>query len=128
MKSVSLYLVLFSEIVFDLIISLSCNDNNVRVWNINSVELLFNDVLLSVGDDKTLKIWSSKTIENDNDVEIIYNKNEKNIFKASEFDFEKDFLETMNEPIEEIPVEEENAEESDEEEERAGEIRLEGEI
>ena len=96
---------------------------------VNSIELLFNDVLLSVGDDKTLKIWSSKNIENDNnDVEIIYNKNEKNIFKAPEFDFEKEFLEKMNEPLEEIPAEEENAEESDEEEERVGEIRLEGEI
>ena len=86
---------------------------------VNSIELLFNDVLLSVSDDKTLKIWSPKDIEKDNDIEIIYKKKEKNIFKAPENNFENEFLEKMNEPLEEIPVEEENAEESDEEEERA---------
>ena len=97
---------------------------------VNSIELLFNDVLLSVSDDKTLKIWTPKNLENDNDVQIIYNKNDKNILKTPENNFENEFLERMNEPLEEIPAEEENAEESDEEEERAGggEIRLEGEI
>ena len=83
---------------------------------VNSIELLFNDVLLSVSDDKTLKIWSPKDIEKYNDIEIIYKKNEKNIFKAPENNFENEFLEKMNEPLEEIPAEEENVEESDEEE------------
>jgi WD40 repeat protein len=118
-------------------------DSNVYLWDrnipgrpkyifkehlgiVNSVELLFNDVLLSVSDDKSLKIWISKNDENDNIREIIFNKNEKNILKIIENNFEKEFLEKMNEPLEEIQAEEENVEESDEEEERIGEIRYEG--
>ena len=118
-------------------------DSNVYLWDrnipgrpkyifkehlgiVNSVELLFNDVLLSVSDDKSLKIWVSKNDENDNIREIIFNKNEKNILKIIENNFEKEFLEKMNEPLEEIQAEEENVEESDEEEERIGEIRYEG--
>ena len=118
-------------------------DSNVYLWDrnipgrpkyifkehlgiVNSVELLFNDVLLSVSDDKSLKIWISKNDENDNIREIIYNKNEKNILKIVENNFEKEFFERMNEPLEEIQAEEENVEESDEEEERIGEIRYEG--
>ena len=94
---------------------------------VNCVELLFNDVLLSVSDDKTLKIW--KTIynnvnnndDNNTEGEIIYRKNNKNVSEKKEMlDFEKEFFEKMNEPLEEIQVEEDNAEESDEEEERAG--------
>ena len=99
---------------------------------VNSIELLFNDVLLSVSDDKTLKIWTPKNKDKDNDndidIEIIYNKKEKNIFKNKENNFENEFLEKMNEPLEDILAEEENVDESDEEEERVGEIRLEGEI
>jgi WD40 repeat protein len=85
---------------------------------VNCVELLFNDVLLSVSDDKTLKIW--KTIYNNNDFnrKIIFNKNRENSFKKKENNFEKEFYEKMNEPLEEIPADEENVEESDEEEER----------
>jgi len=118
-------------------------DSNVYLWDrnipgrpkyifkehlgiVNSVELLFNDALLSVSDDKSLKIWISKNDENDNIREIIYNKNEKNILKIVENNFEKEFFERMNEPLEEIQAEEENVEESDEEEERIGEIRYEG--
>ena len=118
-------------------------DSNVYLWDrnipgrpkyifkehlgiVNSVELLFNDVLLSVSDDKSLKIWISKNDENDNIREIIFNKNEKNILKIVENNFEKEFFEKMNEPLEEIQAEEENVEESDEEEERIGEIRYEG--
>ena len=95
---------------------------------VNSIELLFNDVLLSVSDDKTLKIWTPKNNENNYNREIIYNKNDKNIFKNVENNFENEFFEKMNEPLEEIQIEEENVEESDEEEERIGEIRYEGEI
>ena len=85
---------------------------------VNCVELLFNDVLLSVSDDKTLKIWTTIYNNDDNNREIIFNKNSENIFKKKENDFEKEFYEKMNKPLEEIQVEEENAEESDEEEER----------
>ena len=118
-------------------------DSNVYLWDrnipgrpkyifkehlgiVNSVELLFNDVLLSASDDKSLKIWISKNDENGDVREIIYNKNEKNILKIVENNFEKEFFERMNEPLEEIQAEEENVEESDEEEERIGEIRYEG--
>ena len=118
-------------------------DSNIYLWDrnipgrpkyifkehlgiVNSVELLFNDVLLSVSDDKSLKIWISKNDENDTIREIIFNKNEKNILKIVENNFEKEFFEKMNEPLEEIQAEEENVEESDEEEERIGEIRYEG--
>ena len=94
---------------------------------VNCAELLFNDVLLSVSDDKNLKIWTPKDHENENNKEIIFNKNDKNIFKNIENNFEKEFLEKMNEPLEDIPADEDNAEESDEEEERAGELRFEGE-
>ena len=93
---------------------------------VNSVELLFNDVLLSVSDDKSLKIWIPKNDENDNTKEILFNKNEKNILKIVEDNFEKEFFEKMNEPLEEVQAEEENVEESDEEEERIGELRYEG--
>ena len=86
---------------------------------VNCAELLFNDVLLSVSDDKNLKIWTSINNENENNKDIIFNKNDKNIFKIVENNFEKEFLEKMNEPLEDIPAEEENAEESDEEEDRA---------
>ena len=118
-------------------------DSNVYLWDrniqgrpkyifkehlgiVNSVELLFNDVLLSVSDDQSLKIWISKNDENDNIREIIFNKNDQNILKIVENNFEKEFFEKMNEPLEEIQAEEENVEESDEEEERIGEIRYEG--
>ena len=84
---------------------------------VNCAELLYNDVLLSVSDDKTLKIWTTIYDDNSNR-EIIFNKNKENIFKNSENNFEIEFLEKMNEPLEEIQVEEENVEESDEEEER----------
>ena len=99
---------------------------------VNSVELLFNDVLLSVSDDKTLKIWTpenEENEENDKNKKIIFKKNDKNAFKIIENDnFENEFLEKMNEPLEDIPAEEENVEESDEEEERNAEIRFEAEI
>ena len=95
-------------------------------WGVvNCAELLFNDVLLSVSDDKILKIWTP--LYETNNKEVIFNKNEKNIFKNKEKNFEKEFLEKMDEPLEEVPPEEDNAEESDEEEERAVDIRFEEE-
>lgn len=117
-------------------------DSNVYLWDrnipgrpkynfkghlgiVNGAELLFNDILLSVSDDKSLKIWTSKNYEDKNTRKIIFNKNENNILKIVENNFEKEFYERMNEPLEEIQAEEENVEESDEEEERNGEIRYE---
>ena len=94
---------------------------------VNCAELLFNDVLLSVSDDKILKIWTPKYEENESNKEVIFNKSEKNIAKKKENNLEKEFLEKMNEPLENVPGEEDNAEESDEEEERAVEVRFEEE-
>ena len=97
-------------------------------WGVvNCAELLFNDVLLSVSDDKILKIWTPKYEENESNKEVIFNKSEKNIAKKKENNLEKEFLEKMNEPLENVPGEEDNAEESDEEEERAVEVRFEEE-
>ena len=39
---------------------------------VNSVELLFNDVLLSANDDKILKIWIPENEENDKNVYCSY--------------------------------------------------------
>ena len=104
---------------------------------VNSVALLFNDILLSVSDDKTLKIWTPENKENndndnndnnENNKKIIYKKNDKNIYKYIENNFENEFFEKMNEPLEEIQGEEENVEESDEEEDRNADVGLEGEL
>ena len=91
---------------------------------VNCAELLYNDILISVNDDKTMRIWTALNEEDENNRQIIFNKNDKNTFTIKENNFEKEFLEKMNEPMEEIPDEDDNAEESDEEEERAGELRF----
>ena len=113
---------------------------NGHLGIVNSVEFLFNDILLSVSDDKTLKIWTPDNKENnDNDngsendnneknKTIIFKKNEKNIYKYIENNFENEFFEKMNEALEEIQGEEENVEESDEDEERNADNGLEGEL
>ena len=90
-------------------------------WGIvNTVEMVFDDVIFSGSDDKNLKIWIPKydTYYLDDKKEMIYKKNENNLFKEKQNNFEKEFFEIMNQPLQEIPNEEENAEESDEDEER----------
>ncbi len=91
---------------------------------VNCADLLYNDILISVNDVKTMRIWTALNEEDENNRKIIFNKNDKNTLKIKENNFEKEFLEKMNKPIEEIPDEDDNAEESDEDEERAGELRF----
>ena len=84
---------------------------------VNSVELVFDDVIFSGSDDKSLKIWIPKyeTYYEEIKKEIIYSKNENNSFKEKkQNDFEKEFFEKMNEPLEDVPNEEDNDEDNDE--------------
>ena len=86
---------------------------------VNSVELVFDDVIFSGSDDKSLKIWIPKyeTYYEEIKKEIIYSKNENNSFKEKkQNDFEKEFFEKMNEPLEDVPNEEDNEENSSEDE------------
>ena len=90
-------------------------------WGVvNSVELIYDDVIFSASDDKSLKIWTPKCdlYFMDDKKEIVYKKNEVNVFKEKQNNFEKEFFEIMNQPLQEIPNEDDNAEESDEDDER----------
>ena len=91
---------------------------------VNSIEFLFNDVIISASDDKTIKIWTPIADEKCNQKEVNVEKNEKNVYIFEEVDFDKEFLEKMNEPIDnEMNIEDENEEDSEEEEDRGGDIR-----
>ena len=94
-------------------------------WGVvNTIELVFDDVIFSGSDDKSLKIWIPKYeiyYENEKK-EIIYTKKDINTFKEKENNIEKEFFEKMNEPLEEIN-DGENDEESEEDEERPREAR-----
>ena len=82
---------------------------------VNSVELIFDDLIFSGSDDKSLKIWLPKYEAYYEDVkkEIIYSKNENNSFKEKKKnDFEKEFFEKMNEPLENVQNEDDNEEDS----------------
>ena len=99
-------------------------------WGVvNSIEMLYDDVIFSGSDDKSLKIWTPKNdlyfIEDKK--EIIYIKNDNNSFDEKKNDFEKEFFNVMNQPLQEIPNDEENGEESEEEDDRVREIRMEEE-
>ena len=99
-------------------------------WGVvNSIELVFDDVIFSGSDDKNLKIWVPKydIYYENNKKEIVYTKNDINSFKEKKNNFEKEFFDKMNEPLEEIPNEEDNDEDSDDDEERIREARMEDE-
>ena len=96
-------------------------------WGVvNSVELIYDDVIFSASDDKSLKIWTPKCdlYFMDDKKEIVYKKNEVNVFKEKQNNFEKEFFEIMNQPLQEIPNEDDNAEESDEDDERPREREI----
>ena len=96
-------------------------------WGVvNSVELIYDDVIFSASDDKSLKIWTPKCdlYFMDDKKEIVYKKNEVNVFKEKHNNFEKEFFEIMNQPLQEIPNEDDNAEESDEDDERPREREI----
>lgn len=95
---------------------------------VNSVEMLSNNIVLSVSDDKTIKVWTPGILEEGGvgeENKIRFVKSEKNCFVIKENnDFEKEFLEKMNEPINnDMQVEEDdndNAEEFEGEERNPG--------
>ena len=63
---------------------------------VNGAEMWNNDFIISVSDDKTVKIWYNK---NDNVKNIKYIKNSKNNFIQKEIDIDTEFLNVMNEPM-----------------------------
>ena len=81
------------------------------------------DFIISVSDDKTIKIWYNKsdTVKN-----IKYIKNDKNNYVHKEIDIDTEFLNVMNEPMNndndlendndnEMQIEEEPNDENDDE-------------
>ena len=63
---------------------------------VNGAELWNNDFIISISDDKSIKIWFSK---NKNVKDIKYIKSNKNNFVMKEVDIDTDFFKAMNEPI-----------------------------
>ena len=63
---------------------------------VNGAEMWNNDFIISVSDDKTVKIWYSK---NDSVQSIKFIKKEKNNFVQKEIDIDTEFFNVMNEPI-----------------------------
>ena len=88
---------------------------------VNGAEMWNNDFIISVSDDKTVKIWYSK---NDSVQSIKFIKKEKNNFVQKEIDIDTEFFNVMNEPINndndndidnEIQIEEEQNDEVEDE-------------
>jgi WD40 repeat protein len=63
---------------------------------VNGAEIWNNDFIISISDDKSIKIWFSK---NKNVKDIKYIKSNKNNFVMKEVDIDTDFFKAMNEPI-----------------------------
>ena len=63
---------------------------------VNGAEMWNNDFIISISDDKSIKIWFSK---NKNVKDIKYIKSNKNNFVMKEVDIDTDFFKAMNEPI-----------------------------
>jgi WD40 repeat protein len=72
---------------------------------VNGAEMWNNDFIISVSDDKTVKIWYNK---NDNVKNIKYIKNSKNNFIQKEIDIDTEFLNVMNEPMNNDDIDNEN--------------------
>ena len=89
---------------------------------VNGAEMWNNDFIISISDDKTIKVWYSK---NETITNVKYIKNEKNNFIQKENDIDKEFLNVMNESINndidndyyinEMQIEEEQNDENEEE-------------
>lgn len=82
---------------------------------VNAAEMWNNDFIISVSDDKTVKIWFSK---NDSIKDIKYVQNKKNAYIHKEIDIDTEFFNVMNEPINSIDNENENDNEMQIEEEQ----------
>ena len=63
---------------------------------VNGAEMWNNDFIISISDDKTVKIWYNK---NDNVKNIKFIKNKKNAFVHKEIDIDTEFFNVMNEPM-----------------------------
>lgn len=63
---------------------------------VNGAEIWNNDFIISVSDDKSIKVWFTK---NKNIKDIKYIKSSKNNFVMKEVDIDTDFFKAMNEPI-----------------------------
>lgn len=63
---------------------------------VNGAEMWNNDFIISVSDDKTIKIWFNKN-EKVKDVKFV--KNIKNSFIQKENDIDEEFFNVMNEPL-----------------------------
>lgn len=63
---------------------------------VNGAEIWNNDFIISISDDKSIKIWFTK---NKNVKDIKYIKSNKNNFVQKEVDIDTDFFKAMNEPI-----------------------------
>jgi WD40 repeat protein len=67
-----------------------------HLGTVNGVEMWNYDFIISVSDDKKIKIWYNK---NDNVKNIKFIKNEKNNYVHKEIDIDAEFLNVMNEPM-----------------------------
>ena len=92
-----------------------------HLGTVNGAEMWNNDFIISISDDKTVKIWFNK---NDRIKNIKLVKNEKNNFVYKEVDIDTEFFNVMNEPINndaendndnEMQIEEEPNDENDDE-------------
>ena len=69
---------------------------NGHLGIVNGVEMWNNEFFLSVSDDKTIKIWYNK---NEKVKNIKFIKSNKNNYINKEIDIDTEFLNVMNEPI-----------------------------
>ena len=94
-----------------------------HLGTVNGVEMWNYDFIISISDDKTIKIWYNK---NDNVKNIKFIKSEKNNYIHKEIDIDTEFFNVMNEPMNndfenenendnEMQIEEEQNDENDDE-------------
>ena len=67
-----------------------------HLGTVNGVEMWNYDFIISISDDKTIKIWYNK---NDNVKNIKFIKSEKNNYVHKEIDIDTEFFNVMNEPM-----------------------------
>ena len=94
-----------------------------HLGTVNGAEMWNNDFLISISDDKTIKLWYNK---NDNVKNIKYIKSKKNNYIDKEIDIDTEFFNVMNEPLNsdfdndnendnDMQIEEENNDENEDE-------------
>jgi WD40 repeat protein len=96
-----------------------------HLGTVNGAEMWNNDFIISISDDKTIRIWYN---QNDNVKNIKYIKSKKNNYVDKEIDIDTEFFNVMNEPLNsdayndndnendnEMQIEEENNDENEDE-------------